>query len=66
MMFPFGNTGHEPVCKRNCFGILLTAEEILAEIEEEESITSAMVFIQPPCDGMESEGDSGEEDTGAL
>ena len=64
MMFPFGNTGHKPVCKRNFFRILLTTEEILAKIEEDESITLAMVFIQPPCEGMESEGDSGDEDTG--
>ena len=66
MMFPCGNTRHEPICKRNFFRILLTPEEILAEIEEDESITLAMVFIQPPCDGMESEGDSGDEDTGGT
>ena len=63
MMFPFGNTGHEPLCKKSFFRFL-TAEEILAQIEEDETVTSAMRFIQPPSDGFDSEGDSGNEDTG--
>ena len=58
MMFSFGNTGHEPLCKKSFFRFL-TAEEVLAQIEENETVTSAMVFIQPP-----SEGDSGNEDIG--
>ena len=56
MMFSFGNTGHEPLCKKSFFRFL-TAEEVLAQIEENETVTSAMVFIQPP-----NEGDSGNED----
>ena len=63
MMFPLGNTGHEPLCKKSFFRFL-TAEEVLAQIEEDEAVTSAMVFIQPPSDGFDSEGDSGDEDTG--
>ena len=43
---PFRETGHELVRKRNFFRILLTAEEILAEIEEDDFMTSAIVFIQ--------------------
>ena len=63
MMFPFGNTGHEPLCKKSFFRFL-TAEEVLAQIEEDETVTSAMVFIQPPSDGTDSEGFSGDEDAG--
>ena len=63
MMFLFGNTGHEPLCKKSFFRFL-TAEEILAQIEEDGTVTSAMAFIQPRCDGFDSEGDSGDEDTG--
>ena len=63
MMFPFGNTGREPLCKKSFFRFL-TAEEILALIEEDETVISAMGFIQPPSDGFDSEGDSGDEDTG--
>ena len=63
MMFPFGNSGREPLCKKFSFRFL-TAKEVLAQIEEDETVTSAMVFIQPPSDGFDSEGDSGDEDTG--
>ena len=63
MMFPFGNTGHEPLCKKSIFRFL-TAEKVLAQIEENETVTSAMVFIQPPSDGFDSEGDRGNEDIG--
>ena len=63
IMFPFGNTGHEPLCKKSFFRFL-TAEEVLAQIEENETVTSAMVFIQPPSDGFDSEGDSGDESIG--
>ena len=63
MMFPFGNTGHEPLCKKSFFRFL-TAEKVLAQIEEDKTVTSAMAFIQPPSDGFDSEGDSGNEDTG--
>ena len=63
MMFPFGNTGHQPLCKKS-FLWFHTAEEVLAQIEEDETVTSAMVFIQPPSDGFDSEVDSGDEDTG--
>ena len=62
-MFPFGNTGHEPLCKKSFFRFL-TAEKVLAQIEEDKTVTSAMVFIQPPSDGFDSKGDSGNEDTG--
>ena len=55
MMFSFGNTGHEPLCKKSFFRFL-TAEEIFAQIEEDETVISAMVFIQPPSDGFDSEG----------
>ena len=48
---------------KNLFFRFLTAEEVLAQIEDE-TVTSAMVFIQPPSDGFDSEGDSGDEDTG--
>ena len=51
-------------CVRNIFLGFFTAEEVLAQIEEDETITLAMVFIQPPSDGFDSEGDSGDEDTG--
>ena len=61
MMFPFENTGHEPLCKKFFFRFH-TAEEVLAQIEEDKTVTSAMVFIQPPSDGFDSEGDSGDED----
>ena len=44
----------------------VTAEEVLAQIEEDDSVTSAKVFIQPPKDGMDSEGDSGDEETGGT
>ena len=63
MMFPFGNTGHEPLCKKSFFRFL-TSEEVLPQIEEDETVTSAMAFIQPPSDVFDSEGDSGDEDTG--
>ena len=63
MMFPFGNTGHEPLCKKSFFRFL-TAEKVLAQIEEDETVTSTMAFIQPPSDGFDSVGDSGDEDTG--
>ena len=63
MMFPFGNTGHEPLCKKSFFRFL-TAGEVLAQIEENETVTSAMVFIQPPSDGFDSKGSSGDEDIG--
>ena len=60
---PFGNTGQEPLCKKSCFRFL-TTEKVLAQIEQDETVTSAMVFIQPPSDGFDNEGDSGDEDTG--
>ena len=63
IMFSFGNPGHEPLCKKSFFRFL-TAEEVLAQIEENETVTSAMVFIQPPSDGFDSEGDSGDEGIG--
>ena len=63
MMPPFGNTGHEPLRKKIFFRFP-TAEEVLPQIEENETVTSAMAFIQPPSDGFDSEGDSGDEDTG--
>ena len=63
MMFPFGNTGHEPLCKKYFFRFL-TAEEVLPQIEKNETVTSAMVFIRPPSDGFDSKWDSGDEDTG--
>ena len=63
MMFPFGYTGHGPLCKKSFFRFL-TAEEVLAQIEENETVTSAMMFIQPPSDGFDSEGSSGDEDIG--
>ena len=63
MMFPFGNTGHEPLCKKSFFRFL-SAEKVLPQIEEDETVTSAMAFIQPPSDDFDSEGDSGDEDTG--
>ena len=55
MMFPFGNTGHEPLCEKSFFRFL-TAEEVLAQIEENETVTSAMVFIQPASDGLTVKG----------
>ena len=63
MMFPFRNTGHEPLSKKSFFRFL-TAEEVLAQIEEDETVASAMVFVQPPSDGFDSERDSGDENTG--
>ena len=63
MMFPYGNTGHEPLCNKSFFRFL-TAEEVLPQIQEDETVISAMAFIQPPSDGFDSEGDSGDEDTG--
>ena len=63
MMFPFGNTGHEPLCKKSFFRFL-TAEEVLPQIEEDETVTSAMAFIQPPTDDFDSKGDSSDQDTG--
>ena len=63
MMLPFGNTGHETLCKKSFFRFL-TAEEVLSQIEENETVTSAMAFIQPTSDGFDNEGDSGDEDTG--
>ena len=63
MMFPFENTGHEQLRKKSFFRFL-TAEEVLSQIEEDETVTSAMVFIEPPSDGFDSEGDSGDEDIG--
>ena len=44
MMFSFGNTGHKPLCKKSFFAFL-TAKEVLAQIEKDETVTSAMVFI---------------------
>ena len=38
----------------------------MAQIEEDDSVTSAKVFIQPPNDGMDSEGDSGDEEKGGT
>ena len=49
---------------KKSFFRFLTAEEVLAQIEEDETVTSAMVFIQPPRNGFDSEGESGDEDTG--
>ena len=63
MMFPFGNTGHEPLFKKSFFKSL-TAEEDLPQIEEDETVTSVMAFIQASSDGFDSEEDSGDEDTG--
>ena len=63
MMFPFTNTGHEPLCKKSFFRFV-SAEKALPRIEEDKAVTSAMAFIQPPSDGFDSEGDSGDEDTG--
>ena len=63
MMFPFGNTGHEQLCKKSFFRFL-TAEEVLAQIEEGKAVTSAMVLIQPPSDDFDSKRDSGDKDTG--
>ena len=63
MMFSFGNTGHEPLCKKSFFKFF-SAEEVLPQIEEGEAVTSAMAFIQPPSDGFNNEADSGDEDTG--
>ena len=63
MMFPFGNTGHKPLCKKSFFRSV-SAEEVLPQIEEDKAVTSAMAFIQPPSDGFDCEGDSGDEDTG--
>ena len=63
MMFPFGNTGHEPLCKKSFFRFLI-AEKVLFQIEEDEAVSSVMAFIQPSSDGFNSEGDSGDEDIG--
>ena len=63
MTFPFGSTGHEPLCKKSFFRFL-TAEEVLLQIKKDETVTSAMMFIQPPSNGFDSEWDSGVEDTG--
>ena len=49
---------------KKSFFSFLTADEVLAQIEENETVTSAMAFIQPPSDGFDSEGDSGDKDTG--
>ena len=65
MMFSFGNTGHEPVCKQKFFR-LLTTEELLAQNKKNEAVTLAEVFIQPPSDGMDREWDSGDKDTGGT
>ena len=62
MKFPFGNTGRKPLCKKSFFRFF-TAEDVLAQIEEDETVTSAMVFIQPTSDDFDSKGDSGDEDT---
>ena len=62
-MFPLRNTGHEPLCK-NYFFRFLTAEEVLAHIEENEAVSSGMAFIQPPSDGFDDDGNSGDEGTG--
>ena len=37
-MFPFGNTGHEPLGKKSFFRFL-TAEKVLAQIAEDETVT---------------------------
>ena len=63
MMFPFGNTWHEPLSKKTLFRFL-TAEEVLPQIEENKTVASAMAIIQPPSDGFDSEGGSGDENTG--
>ena len=42
----------------------VTANEVLAQIEENDSVTSPKVFIQPLNDGMDSEGHTGDEQTG--
>ena len=63
MMFLLGNTGNEPLCKKS-FSRFLSAEEVLAQIKENEMVTLAMVFVQPPSDGFDNEGDSGDEDKG--
>ena len=55
-------TGHKPLCKKSFFRFL-TAEEALPQIEEDETVTSAMASIQPPSDGFDSEGDSGDKGT---
>ena len=41
-------------------------KKVLSIIEETDGITSVKVFLQPPDDGMESEGDSGDEISGEL
>ena len=51
MMFPFGNTGHQLLCKKSFFRFF-SAEKVLPQIEEDETVTSAMAFIQPPSDGF--------------
>ena len=62
-MLPFGNTGHEPLRKKIFFRFP-TAEEVFTQIEEDETVTSAMAFIQSPSDGFDSKGDSSDENTG--
>ena len=64
-MFPFGNTGHKPVCKQKFFRLLAT-EKVLAQIKENEAVTLAEVFIQPTSDVMDSVGDSGHKDIGGT
>ena len=38
----------------------------MAQIEEDDSVTSAKVYVQPPDDGMDSEGYNGDEETGGT
>ena len=37
MMFPFGKTGHEPLCKKSFFRFL-TAEEVLARSKKRKQL----------------------------
>ena len=43
---------------------MLKKSFLRSKIEEDKAVTSAMAFIQPPSDGFDSKGDSGDEDTG--
>ena len=57
----FGNTGHETVCKKYFFRFLI-AEKLLADIEEDESTTSPLVFSQPPASSFDSRRGIGDKD----
>ena len=63
MMFLSGTLGMSRYVKK-CFFRFPTAEEVLAQIKEDKTAISAMLFIQPPSNGFDSEGDSGNEDPG--